>query len=110
MIALIKLFISLTNIWNSLIIFVWSILKEKDDALKPIEFCFELKEENEVGFLITKNVIKTLKNKSKDKMINTFNFKTNVTLIESDSENTSESIINEQIQKEIKKINIQKRI
>ena len=91
-------------------IFDEEFLKEKDDALKPIEFCFELKEENEVGFLITKNVIKTIKNKSKDKMINTFNFKTNVILIESDSENTSESIINEQIQKEIKTINIQKRI
>ena len=90
-------------------IFDEEFLKEKDDALKPIEFCFELKEENEVGFLITKNVIKTIKNKSKDKMINTFNFKSNVILIESDSENTSESIINEQIQKEIKKINIQKR-
>ena len=88
-------------------IFDEEFLKEKDDALKPIEFCFELKEEN--GFLITKNVIKTIKNKSKDKMINTFNFKSNVILIESDSENTSESIINEQIQKEIKKINIQKR-
>ena len=90
-------------------IFDEEFLKEKDDALKPIEFCFELKEENEVGFLITKNVVKTMKNKSKDKMINTFNFKSNVILIESDSENTSESIINEQIQKEIKKINIQKR-
>ena len=91
-------------------IFDEEFLKEKDDALKPIEFCFELKEENEVGFLITKNVIKTIKNKSKDKMINTFNFKSNVILIESDSENTSESIINDQIQIEIKKINIHKRI
>ena len=43
-------------------------------------------------------------------MINTFNFKSNVILIESDSENTSESIINDQIQIEIKKINIHKRI
>ena len=91
-------------------IFDEEFLKEKDDALKPIEFCFELKEENEVGFLITKKVIKTIKNKSKDKMINTFNFKSNVILIESDSENTSESIINDQIQKDIKKINIHKRI
>ena len=91
-------------------IFLMKKFKKKDDALKPIEFCFELKEENEVGFLITKNVIKTIKNKSKDKMINTFNFKSNVILIESDSENTSESIINDQIQIEIKKINIHKRI
>ena len=91
-------------------IFDEEFLKEKDDALKPIEFCFELKEENEVDFLKTKNVVKKIKNKSKDKMINTFNFKSNVILIESDSENTSESIINDQIQIEIKKINIHKRI
>ena len=91
-------------------IFDEEFLKEKDDALKPLEFCFELKEENEVDFLKTKNVVKKIKNKSKDKMINTFNFKSNVILIESDSENTSESIINDQIQIEIKKINIHKRI
>ena len=91
-------------------IFDEEFLKEKDDALKPIEFCFELKEENEVDFLKTKNVVKKIKNKSKDKMINTFNFKSNVILIESDSENTSESIINDQIQKDIKKIIIHRRI
>ena len=91
-------------------IFDEEFLKEKDDALKPLEFCFELKEENEVDFLKTKNVVKKIKNKSKDKMINTFNFKSNDILIESDSENTSESIINDQIQIEIKKINIHKRI
>ena len=91
-------------------IFDEEFLKEKDDALKPIEFCFELKEENEVDFLKTKNVVKKIKNKSKDKMMGTFNFKSNVILIESDSENTSESIINDQIQIEIKKINIHKRI
>ena len=91
-------------------IFDEEFLKEKDDALKPIEFCFELKEEKEVDFLKTKNVVKKIKNKSKDKMINTFNFKSNVILIESDSENTSESIINDQIQIEIKKIIIHKRI
>ena len=83
---------------------------EKDVALKPIEISFELKEKNDEDYLTLKNEIKEIKTTSNDKIISSYELKSNILIIESISENTSESNFNARIQKEIENINIQKRI
>ena len=91
-------------------IFDEEFLKEKDVALKPIEISFELKEKNDEDYLTLKNEIEEIKTTSNDKIISSYELKSNVLIIESISENTSESNFNDRIQKEIENINIQKRI
>ena len=91
-------------------IFDEEFLKEKDVALKPIEMSFELKEKNDEDYLTLKNEIKEIKTISNDKIISSYELKSGVLVIESISENTSESNFNDRIQKEIENINIQKRI
>ena len=54
--------------------------------------------------------MKEIKTISNDKIISSYELKSNILIIESISENTSESNFNDRIQKEIENINIQKRI
>ena len=85
-------------------IFDQEFLNEKDDALKPIEFFNEIDDEIDVGSLISKSEIKERKSKVKNKSRNSDKFKSNIVIIDTASENSSDSTFSDQIQKEIEKI------
>ena len=88
--------ISPINIFNE------KFLKDKDDALKPIEFLFESSEENEDETLPSQ---KKLNEKSINKISKSFTFNSNIIIVESSSENSKDSDYNNLIEKEIEKIN-----
>ena len=88
--------ISPINIFNE------KFLKDKDDALKPIEFLFESFEENEDETLPSQ---KKLNEKSINKISKSFSFNSNIIIVESSSENSKDSDFNNLIEKEIEKIN-----
>ena len=88
--------ISPINIFNE------KFLKDKDDALKPIEFLFESFEENEDETLPSQ---KKLNEKSINKISKSFTFNSNIIIVESSSENSKDSDYNNLIEKEIEKIN-----
>ena len=88
--------ISPINIFNE------KFLKDKDNALKPIEFLFESSEENEDETLPSQ---KKLNEKSINKISKSFSFNSNIIIVESSSENSIESDYNNLIEKEIEKIN-----
>ena len=81
--------ISSKNIFND------DFLKEKDDALKPLDFLFESNIENEDIYLSSKKIENTKQKIHK--------FKSNIIIIESEPENSSESTFN--LEREIEKIN-----
>ena len=88
--------ISPINIFNE------KFLKDKDNALKPIEFLFESSEENEDETLPSQ---KKLNEKSMNKISKSFSFNSNIIIVESSSENSKDSDYNNLIEKEIEKIN-----
>ena len=88
--------ISPINIFNE------KFLKDKDNALKPIEFLFESSEENEDETLPSP---KKLNEKSINKISKSFTFNSNIIIVESSSENSKDSDYNNLIEKEIEKIN-----
>ena len=88
--------ISPINIFNE------KFLKDKDNALKPIEFLFESSEENEDETLPSQ---KKLNEKSINKISKSFSFNSNIIIVESSSENSKDSDYNNLIEKEIEKIN-----
>ena len=88
--------ISPINIFNE------KFLKDKDNALKPIEFLFESSEENEDETLPSQ---KKLNEKSINKISKSFTFNSNIIIVESSSENSKDSDYNNLIEKEIEKIN-----
>ena len=88
--------ISPINIFNE------KFLKDKDNALKPIEFLFESSEENEDETLPSQ---KKLNEKSINKISKSFTFNSNIIIVESSSENPKDSDYNNLIEKEIEKIN-----
>ena len=88
--------ISPINIFNE------KFLKDKDNALKPIEFLFESFDENEDETLPSQ---KKLNEKSMNKISKSFSFNSNIIIVESSSENSEESDYNNLIEKEIEKIN-----
>ena len=88
--------ISPINIFNE------KFLKDKDNALKPIEFLFESFEENEDETLPSQ---KKLNEKSINKISKSFTFNSNIIIVESSSENSKDSDYNNLIEKEIEKIN-----
>ena len=92
----IKSKISPINIFNE------KFLKDKDNALKPIEFLFESFEENEDETLPSQ---KKLNEKSINKISKSFTFNSNIIIVESSSENSKDSDYNNLIEKEIEKIN-----
>ena len=87
--------ISPINIFNE------KFLKDKDNALKPIEFLFESSEENEDETLPSQ---KKLNEKSINKISKSFTFNSNIIIVESSSENSKDSDYNNLIEKEIEKI------
>ena len=88
--------ISPINIFNE------KFLKDKDNALKPIEFLFDSIDENEDETLPSQ---KKINEKSMNKISKSFSFNSNIIIIESSSENSYESDFNDLIEKEIEKIN-----
>ena len=88
--------ISPINIFNE------KFLKDKDNALKPIEFLFDSIDENEDETLPSQ---KKINEKSMNKISKSFSFNSNIIVIESSSENSYESDFNDLIEKEIEKIN-----
>ena len=88
--------ISPINIFNE------KFLKDKDNALKPIEFLFECFDENEDETFPSQ---KKLNEKSMNKISKSFSFNSNIIIVESSSENSEESDYNNLIEKEIEKIN-----
>ena len=88
--------ISPINIFNE------KFLKDKDNALKPIEFLFDSIDENEDETLPSQ---KKINEKSMNKISKSFSFNSNIIIIESSSENSYESDFNHLIEKEIEKIN-----
>ena len=85
-------------------IFDEEFLKEKDDALQPIKFSFELINEIEIKSHKPKIETKPEKHISKTKIRNSFKDISNIVIIESSSEYVSESTFSAKIQKEIEKI------
>ena len=85
-------------------IFDDEFLKEIDDALKPIEFPFESFDEINDDSFIQKSEIKTRKSRTKKEMNSSNKYKSNIIIIESDSENNSKSTFSDQMKKEIEKI------
>ena len=83
-------------------IFNEKFLKDKDNALKPIEFLFDSIDENEDETLPSQ---KKINEKSMNKISKSFSFNSNIIIIESSSENSYESDFNDLIEKEIEKIN-----
>ena len=81
--------LSSSNLFNE------NFIKEKDLALQPIELFFERINENEDETLSIKN----------DKNEKSNNYYSNIILVDSESENSSQLTIMEQIEKEIEKIN-----
>ena len=88
--------ISPINIFNE------KFLKDKDNALKPIEFLFDSIDENEDETLPSQ---KKINEKSMNKISKSFSFNSNIIIIESSFENSYESDFNDLIEKEIEKIN-----
>ena len=88
--------ISPINIFNE------KFLKDKDNALKPIEFLFDSIDENEDETLPSQ---KKINEKSMNKISKSFSFNSNIIIIESSSGNSYESDFNDLIEKEIEKIN-----
>ena len=85
-------------------IFDEEFLKEKDDALQPIKFSFELINEIEIKSRKPKIETKPEKPISKTKIRNSFKDISNIVIIESSPEYISESTFSAKIQKEIEKI------
>ena len=81
-------------------IFNSDFLKEKDEALKPIEFLFDSVDIIEDEHIFAK---KQIKRKSKIKGSSTFN--SNIIFIDSESVNSNEPTFNYLVEKEIEKIN-----
>ena len=77
-------------------IFNSDFLKEKDEALKPIEFIFDSIDIIEDEHILAK---KQIKGKSKIKSSCTFN--SNIIFIDSESVNSNEPIFNDLIEKEL---------
>ena len=89
--------ISSVNIFNE------KFLKDKDNALKPIEFIFESLDEIEDETLPSQ---KKINEKSMNKISKSSTFNSNIIIIESSSEYSIESSdFNNLIEKEIEKIN-----
>ena len=88
--------ISNRNIFNE------KFLKEKDNALKPIEFLFEPIEEDVEETLPSQ---KKLNEKSMNKINKSYTLHSNIIIIDSSSENSNEPTFNNLIEKEIEKIN-----
>ena len=88
--------ISQNNIFNE------KFLKDKDNALKPIEFLFEFPDENEDETLPSQ---KKLNEKSMNKISKSYSLNSNIIIIESSSENSIEPTFNNLLEKEIEKIN-----
>ena len=87
--------ISNRNIFNE------KFLKEKDNALKPIEFLFESEEDVEE----TLPSQKKSNEKSTNKINKSYTLHSNIIIIDSSSENSNEPTFNNLIEKEIEKIN-----
>ena len=81
-------------------IFNSDFLKEKDKALKPIEFLFDSMDIIEDKHILAK---KQINGKSKIKSSCTFN--SNIIFIDSESVNANEPTFNGLIEKELEKIN-----
>ena len=88
--------ISNRNIFNE------KFLKEKDNALKPIEFLFEPIEEDVEETLPSQ---KKSNEKSTNKINKSYTLHSNIIIIDSSSENSNEPTFNNLIEKEIEKIN-----
>ena len=77
-------------------------LKEKDDALKSLEFLFDSSDIIEEESLPSN---KKIKQKPKNKIKKTYTFNSNIVIIDSESVNSNEPNFNDLIEKEIEKIN-----
>ena len=88
--------ISQKNIFNE------KFLKDKDNALKPIDFLFESLDDNEDETLPSQ---KKINEKSVNKISKSYSLNSNVIIIESSSENSIEPTFNNLLEKEIEKIN-----
>ncbi len=88
--------ISQKNIFNE------KFLKDKDNALKPIDFLFESLDDNEDETLPSQ---KKINEKSVNKISKSYSLNSNIKIIESSSENSIEPTFNNLLEKEIEKIN-----
>ena len=88
--------ISQKNIFNE------KFLKDKDNALKPIDFLFESLDDNEDETLPSQ---KKINEKSVNKISKSYSLNSNIIIIESSSENSIEPTFNNLLEKEIEKIN-----
>ena len=88
--------ISQKNIFNE------KFLKDKDNALKPIDFLFESLDDNEDETLPSQ---KKINEKSVNKISKSYSLNSNIKIIESSSENSIEPTFNYLLEKEIEKIN-----
>ena len=81
-------------------IFDYDFLKEKDDALKPLDFLIDsIDIENEA--LSPK---KEINEKPKNKLKSSSTFNSNIIIVDSESVNSNELIFNNLVEKEIEKL------
>ena len=81
-------------------IFNYDFLKEKDDALKPLEFLFDSIEIEDEALPKKKKI-----NKKHEKKLKSFsNFNSNIIIVDSESVNSNEPTFNDLVEKEIEKI------
>ena len=81
-------------------IFDYDFLKEKDDALKPLEFLLDSMDiENEA--LSPK---KEINEKPKNKLKSSSTFNSNIIIVDSESVNSNELTFNNLVEKEIEKL------
>ena len=83
-------------------IFIEKFLKEKDNALKPIEFLLDSFEDEVTETLPSQN---KLNERSLNKINKSYTLHSNIIIIDSSSEHSKENTINNLIEKEIEKIN-----
>ena len=81
-------------------IFNYDFLKEKDDALKPLELLFDSIDIKDEALSPKKKINKKPKNKLKSSI--TFN--SNIIIVDSESVNSNEPTFNDLVEREIEKI------
>ena len=81
-------------------IFDYDFLKEKDDALKPLELLFDSIDIKDEALSPKKKINKKPKNKLKSSI--TFN--SNIIIVDSESVNSNELTFNNLVEKEIEKL------